>query len=351
MSSELHGLQGSVTADVEIPILDVGPFLRGERGALPRLAKEVRYALESIGFFFIRNHGVSQDLIDRVFVKSARFHELPLERKMAVVVNESLSGFLPTGIQQIKSFEGMQDNKPDLVEAFFMARESGTNSDGPEGLFSPRGNQWPEGLPGFRETLIEYFDTLEALCERLLPVYASALDLSTDFFDEAFLDGKARCAQRLSRYPSIALEENQYNTAPHCDGSFITLLAQSKVPGLQIRSQSGKWFKAPALDDCFLVNSGELLRLWSNDRFLSTTHRVINASGGDRYAIPFFYFPSPDTLIECMETCKGPDNPPRYEPITVGEYSEWFASKNLRHYGPRGHPSRGVSGPGRLHRP
>ena len=351
MSSELLGLQGSVTADEEIPILDVGPFLRRERGALPRLAKEVRYALESIGFFFIRNHGVSQDLIDRVFAESARFHELPLERKMAIVVKESLSGFLPTRIQQIKSFEGMQANKPDLVEAFFMARESGTNSDGPEGLSSPSGNQWPEGLPGFRETLIEYFDTLEALCERLLPVYASALDLSTDFFDEAFLDGKACCAQRLSHYPSIELEENQYNTAPHSDGSFITLLAQSKVPGLQIRSQSGKWFKAPALDGCFLVNSGELLRLWSNDRFLSTAHRVINTSSGDRYAIPFFYSPSPDTLIECMETCKGPDNPPRYEPITVGEHSEWFARKNLRYYGPRGRPSRGVSGPSRLHRP
>jgi isopenicillin N synthase-like dioxygenase len=88
---------------------------------------------------------------------------------------------------------------------------------------------------------------------------------------------------------------------------------------------------APVLPGTFLVNSGEILRLWSNDRFLATRHRVINSSGTDRYAIPFFYSPSPETLIECLETCQGSDIPPRYKPVTVREYTEWFSKKAFLH--------------------
>jgi isopenicillin N synthase-like dioxygenase len=192
-------------------------------------------------------------------------------------------------------------------------------------------NRWPADLPGFRETLTEYFTELEALSLRLLPVYATALDLPTDFFDGAFHNGKATGVLRLSHYPSIEIEENQFNTAPHVDGDFITFLAQSKVPGLQIRTRSQKWIQAPVLPGTFLVNSGEILRLWSNDRFLATPHRVINSGGHERYAILFFYSPHPETLIECLETCQGPDRLPHYQPITVGAYTEWFSKENFLH--------------------
>ena len=200
-------------AEEEIPVLDVGPYLKGEPGALARLAREICYALENIGFFYIQNHGVSQSLIDRVFAENARFHALPLERKLQIVVNTKNVGYLPTGLQQVKSFEGQKANKPDIGEAFFMTREHVHSKDLADEV--NRGlNQWPADLPGFRETLIDYYTALEALSLCLLPVYATALALPPAFFDFAFVNGRATGTLRLSHYPSITVEENQFNTAP-----------------------------------------------------------------------------------------------------------------------------------------
>jgi isopenicillin N synthase-like dioxygenase len=331
MLSELAARPAS--ADEEIPVLDVGGFLDGRSGALQRLAGEARHALEDIGFFYIRNHGIAQDLIDRVFAENVRFHALPLERRLQIQVNTLGVGYMPTRGIQIKSFEGRKENKPDMVEGFVATRERAPYERGPEWEKTVYrcANQWPADLPGFRETVVAYYGALEALALRLLSVYATALEVSPDFFDDAFRDGRATGVLRLSHYPSIEIEENQFSVAPHVDGDFITFLAQSDVPGLHIRTRSQKWIQAPVIPGTLLVNSGEMLRVWSNDRFIATPHRVINAGGQERYAIPFFYFPHPDTRMECLPTCQGPDRPARYAPITVREYSEWFAKENFRY--------------------
>ena len=331
MLSEMEAQLAS--PDEEIPVLDVGPFLAGQSGALRHLADGVRHALENIGFFYIENHGVPQDLIDRVFAETVRFHALPLERKLQIRVNTLGVGYMPNKGLQAKSFEGRKENKPDIGEGFVATRERAPHERGPEWEKTVYrcANQWPPDLPGFRETVIAYYTVLEALSLRLLAVYATALDLPPEFFDPAFQNGNATGVLRLSHYPSIEIEENQYSIAPHLDGDFITFLAQSDVPGLHIRTKSHKWIQAPILPGTLLVNSGEMLRLWSNDRFIATPHRVINSTGVERYAIPFFYFPHPDTLMECLPTCSGPGRPPRHAPITVGAYSEWFAKENFKY--------------------
>lgn len=316
-----------------IPVLDLGPFLAGEPGALARLGEEVRHALENIGFFFIKNHGVTQELIDRVFAENARFHAQPLERKLAVKVNSKGIGYMPQGLQQPKYRQGETPRKPDLGEAFFIGREvNSTTHDAiaPDPIYQG-GNQWPSDLPGFRETLIEYFAAIEALSLQLLPVYATALRLPEHFFDAAFVHSRPMGILRLSHYPGTQCEENQFNTSPHIDGDFMTFLAQSEVPGLELRTAEKKWIQAPAIPGTFLVNAGEILRLWSNGRFRATLHRVNNQSGRDRYAIPFFYSPSPDTLINCVETCCDDQHPPQYRPVTVREYTEWFSHKVFVH--------------------
>ncbi|MGE0824393.1 MAG: isopenicillin N synthase family dioxygenase [Candidatus Binatia bacterium] len=316
-----------------IPVLDLGPFLAGESGALTRLGQDVRQALEDIGFFFINNHGVPPALIDRVFAENARFHALPLERKLSVKVNSKGIGYMPSGLQQPQYNQDELPRKPDIGEAFFLGREVETktlDASTPDPLYQG-GNQWPHDLPGFRETVIEYFDAMEALSLRLLPVYAAALGLHEHFFDDAFLHSRPLGILRLSHYPGTRCEENQFNASPHIDGDFLTFLAQSEVPGLELRTPEKKWIQAPALPGTFLVNAGEILRLWSNGRFRATLHRVINQSGRDRYAIPFFYSPSPDTLIECLETCCDADHPPQYRPVTVREYTEWFSHKVFVH--------------------
>jgi isopenicillin N synthase-like dioxygenase len=136
---------------------------------------------------------------------------------------------------------------------------------------------------------------------------------------------------RLSHYPGTRCEKHQFNASPHIDGDFMTVLAQAEVPGLELRTSDKKWIQAPALPGTLLVNAGEILRLWSNGRFRATLHRVLNQSGRDRYAIPFFYSPSPDTVIECVETCCDVEHPPQYRPVTVREYTEWFSHKVFVH--------------------
>ena len=318
----------TLTGDDVIPVLDLGPFLAGEPGALEALGAAVRRALEEIGFFFIENHGVPQALVDRVFDENIRFHAQPVEQKMSIQVNEKGLGYMASGLQQAKYRPDEPDRKPDLGEAFFIGREVGPRAAdaAPDPLYQG-GNLWPEDLPGFRETLLEYFDAIEALSLRLLPVYAEALRLPADFFDHAFLKTRPMGILRLSHYPAMPCEEDQFNASPHIDGDFITFLAQSEVPGLELRIAEKKWIRAPALPGTFLVNSGEILRLLSNGRFRATFHRVINRSGRDRYAIPFFYSPSPDTLIECVETCQDAENPPKYRTVTVREYTEWFSHR------------------------
>ena len=145
------------------------------------------------------------------------------------------------------------------------------------------------------------------LAHRLLPLYAHALDLPGGWFDEHFVDPSATL--RLSHYPVIDHEDSQWGLAPHTDSTFMTLLPANDVPGLWIRPEGYDWIEPPALPQSFLINSGDILRRWTNDRFLSTGHRVMNASGKDRFAMPFFYGARDDALIEAIPTCVSGGNP------------------------------------------
>ncbi|MBC9205260.1 hypothetical protein IBL26_00315 [Roseomonas aerophila] len=125
------------------------------------------------------------------------------------------------------------------------------------------------------------------------------------------------------------MEENEFGLAPHTDTGFMTLLAQNDVPGLNIGTRDGRWIDAPAIPGTFIVNGGDMLRRWTNDRFLATPHRVINRSGKERYSIPLFFDTTLDDPMSCLPNCSSPDNPLRYEPITLMQYMLWHQKKNL----------------------
>jgi isopenicillin N synthase-like dioxygenase len=110
--------------------------------------------------------------------------------------------------------------------------------------------------------------------------------------------------------------------------SFLTLLPDNEVPGLSIRLPNGHWIDAPALKGSFLVNGGDLLRRYTNDRFLATPHKVLNRSGAERYAIPFFMDCSYDFLMACLPTCQSADNPPRYEPLRYADFRKFYRQAN-----------------------
>jgi isopenicillin N synthase-like dioxygenase len=320
------------TADVRpeliaetIPLLDATPYLAGEPGARERLGAELRWAFEHVGFYYLRGHGISQSLIDATFAQAARFHAMPLERKLEVKVNEENVGYLPMKIGQ---FPGRPASRN---AAFFLRRDR--QPDDPLVLAKRRFhglNQWPAGLPGFRETALAYMQAMEALCRRLAPIYATALELPPDAFDRAY--AAPHLILRLTHYPPLAPGEGDLlSLTPHTDSGFMTLLAPNPVPGLSILLPDGRWVDAPAVRDAFVVNGGDILHRWTNERFLSTPHRVTNRTSGDRYAIPFFCDPNHDTVIECLPSCRSAEQPPRYPPIKFGDYAIWFARKSYEH--------------------
>ena len=168
----------------KIPILDLGDFLAGKAGALEAVAAELQYAAENVGFFFIRNHGVSQDLVNATFDASGRFHDLPDEEKMALKANEHNVGYMGPGSSVSRAsqvYEG--ERKANLVAAFFLKRDlPPDHSDIVENKPFRGANQWPANLDGFRKTTVAYMNAMEALAKSMLPIYATALDLPADFF-------------------------------------------------------------------------------------------------------------------------------------------------------------------------
>ena len=310
-----------------IPVIDLGPCFAGRAGALDAAAAQLRDALEGVGFFIIVNHGVPRTLIDATFAEARRFHAQSEDAKMALRMNEHNNGYMAMGRYAVWTSEVNVNDKPDLNEAFFVKRErpedhplrrSGRRFVGP--------NRWPTDLPGFREAVLAYTDAMDALTARMLPVCATALELPPDYFDAAFAE--SQFSFRLSHYPPVRAEANQFGIAPHTDANFLTFLAQTEIPGLQVRMPSGDWLDVPYVPESYAVNAGDMMFRWTNGRFKSTPHRAVPPVGRDRYAIPFFLGPHVDTVIECLPTCQGPGNPPRFPPITYDDYLHWWYDAN-----------------------
>lgn len=312
-----------------IPIIDLGPCLAGEPDAIERASRELRTALTEIGFYFVVNHGVPPDLIRNTFLQAARFHALPLDRKMEVRIDRHNVGYLPMRGDTLRTSTVQTVTKPNLNEAFFVARDLPV--DHPDVVADRRfrsANRWPSDLPGFREAVVAYCDTLERLVQRLVPLYARALGLPPTYFDAPFAEPQYKL--RMTHYPNQpVLADDEFGIAPHTDTSFLTLLAPNDVSGLSIRSRDRRWIEAPVLPDAYLVNGGQLLQRWTNDVCLATPHRAVNRSGGERYALAFFCDNTIDWPIAAVPTTVGPDRPPRY-PTTW--YTDYMVEYQKRTY-------------------
>lgn len=314
-------------SDTPVPTLDCAAVMNGELGAVEALAPALRNALGEVGFYCLVGHGVAAELIEHTFAQTRRFHAQPLGDKLALRANEHNVGYMPVNGYVSRSSRISTSKKPNLVEALFIKRD--LPQDHPDVLANKRfrsTNQWPAALPEFRETTLQYMRALESVCQRMLPVYARAFDLPGDFFAPAFADPQVTL--RMSHYPPPETgDADQFGVAPHTDSSFLTMLAHSGLPGLEIRI-NGEWLPAPVVPGAFIVNSGDMLRRWTNHRFLSTPHRVRNHNPGqDRYAIPFFFDASIDYPMACLPSCQSQDDPARYEPTTVMDYMLWFSNQ------------------------
>jgi isopenicillin N synthase-like dioxygenase len=318
-----------LTSTDTIPVIDLGPCLAGEPGALEHCARELRVALTEVGFYFIVNHGVSPALIRDAFRQAARFHAQPVENKMEVRIDRHNVGYLPMRGDTLRTSVVQAVTKANLNEAFFVARDLA--ADHPDVVADRRfrsANRWPRNLPGFRETVVAYCETMERLVQRLMPLYARALDLPPTYFDTPFHESQYKL--RMTHYPPQEVPaDDEFGIAPHTDTSFLTLLAPNDVPGLSIRSRDGRWIEAPAIPGAYVVNGGQLLLRWTNDAFLATPHRAINRTGGERYALAFFCDSNIDWPIAAVPTAVSPDRPPKY-PTTY--YTDYMIHYQQRTY-------------------
>jgi isopenicillin N synthase-like dioxygenase len=335
---EQHRVRDPAAALSAIPVIDYGPYFAGAPGALAELAHEVRHACENVGFFYIRNHGVADAVVARAFAASRRFHALPMEAKLALRLNGNNIGYLPMNASVQGASTVHKATRPNRNESFFVSHDRGADHPDVVAEKPLRGrNQWPPDLPGFREDVMAYLKAMEALCERMIPAFAAALDLPPDHFERFFAD-EAHVTLRMLHYPpQDASEENLFGQAPHTDNSFMTVLARTEVPGLAVRLTSGEWLAPPLIPGTFLVNLGNMMRRWSNDRFLSTPHGVLNESGADRYSLAYFHSPNPDSIIACLPSCCGPGNPAKYPPALYRDLVLEFYRANYFHQ--RGHRS------------
>jgi len=320
-------------ADVEsrIPVIDVGPMFAGAPGALERVGAEVRDACDTIGFFYIANHGIPETLIEDAFAQSKRFHALPLEEKRKLELDQYNVGYLPMNASTHRHSTVHNVTRPNQNESFFVTHDRPPeHPDRVAGTPLRGGNYWPDGLPGFREGIMAYFDAAHALGDRLLPAFAVALGLAPDHFAPLFSD-ENHATLRMLHYPPTRLEDNDFGTGPHTDNSFMTILARMEVPGLAVQLPSGEWITPPLIPGTLLVNIGNMLRRMTNDRFLSTPHGVIVEGDADRYSIAYFHSPNPYRMIEVLPTCTDADNPPKYEPALYADLIMEFFAANYFH--------------------
>ncbi len=299
-----------------LPIIDLESSDGNNQASPTRIAAEVGAACRDFGFFYVLNHGVDQGLIAEAFALSHRFFALPPADKRRLAIeeiggNRGYSGLLHEALDPARG--------PDLKEAFNVGLDlAPDDAELMAGKPFRSLNAWPDP-PGFRETLLAYYDACTGLGARLHRAFASNLGLKPDFFADKF--DRPMATLRLLHYPAPSRSADpEVGAGTHTDYGNLTLLATDDVGGLEVRTRAGEWIEAPVLPGAFIVNIGDCLMRWTNDVYVSTPHRVVNRSLRERYSIAFFFDPNPDAMVETIPSCVRKGEVVRYSPILAADY-------------------------------
>jgi len=334
---------------LDVPVIDIAPFLRGAPADKTRVAEQVGRACRDIGFLVIQGHGVDPVLSERMRAVSRAFFDLPLAEKARVArpAKDVARGYIALDEESLARSRDPGAYGSDLNESLMIGPVDRPPAAYADALaagrhFAP--NLWPERPAELRETWTSYYRTMGSLAASLMRIFALALGLPEGFFD-AKID-KHISRLRVRNYPAqdIAPAPGQIRAGAHSDYGSLTLLATEDKPGgLQVCNAAGKWVDVPIVDDCLIVNIGDLLARWTNDTWVSTLHRVVNPPAGAgaesrRQSLVFFHNPNYDALIESLV----PDTPAKYPRTTSGEHLRqlFTATQNVAQDGADA-PSRG----------
>jgi isopenicillin N synthase-like dioxygenase len=304
-----------------LPIIDLAPFLADSaREDRLRTARAVRAACIDIGFFYATGHGFTAKELDDVLAQGLAFFALPLEEKMKVLSPDvDMPGFVRTGGMDP---DKNRDRVVDIKERFSLTRELRPGEQ--VRVDSRTGKtQWPsrERLPDFEATLKDYIARLQRVTLALNHAFALSLDLPEDYFDSLYRHPDMTLTMNF--YPPVdpsKLKSSQWSFSPHADYTAFTVLLQDGSGGLQARNCAGQWIDVTPREGTFVVNVGNILARWTNDLYSSTLHRALHIGNDPRISAAFFVYPDATTVVRCLDTCQGPDNPPRYDDVTTAQY-------------------------------
>ena len=314
---------------MQVPVIDIAAFRRGDSAQRARVAREWAGAFETIGFATLTGHGIPESLLDDVHALAMQFFDQPLEQKMRCSFRPEKTGqgYVPMGVEAVARTMSDEAAPPDICEALTFTGlewELQRASGSADGTFRP--NRWPGAPERFRACVTEYFGQVYALGQTLMRLSAPALDLPDGYFDTYF--DRMASSLRLVHYPDRDDDPlpGQLRYGAHTDYTGFTLLRQDNAPGgLQVQSPLGEWVAVAPIPGGLVINAGDLLARWTNDRWKSNVHRVINppkalTGSTRRLSIVLFTGPNPDARIECLPSCAGPDNPARYAPIIAHDH-------------------------------
>lgn len=314
------------------PIIDFSPFYGQDQNAKDSLIQQVRSACKIFGFFQITNHRVPESLQQDILKQSELFFKLALQTKEKY--NKDIGGF-NRGYERLRAQNFEKKTKGDLKEGFYF----GTNLslDHPyvvEGKINLGPNKYPEDVAdpeAFKATTDSYFKAVEKLAHDILRVLAATLDLDEDFF-KGYIDTPIAIL-RLLHYPPQPADASpdERGIGAHTDFGGITILLQDMIGGLQVwNRENSTWVDVKPLEGAFVVNLGNMMMRWTNDRYVSNLHRVINKTGHERYSVPFFFSGNPEFVVKCLPGCEEVDGGTKYPPISV---EEWIAGRYADTYG------------------
>jgi isopenicillin N synthase-like dioxygenase len=307
-----------------LPVIDFSAFApdgrTGEGAARQAVAEAIGLACRDYGFFLLANHGLKTSVIDTAFQQAAAFFDLPTAQKREINIEKSAChrGWFGHGEEVL---DAQTQSQGDEKEGLKIGRDLPVDHPHVKAGLALHGpNQWPSaasGGPGFKAAMQASFEACEALSRQLMQAFALSLGLEETHFEPWLQLPMATLAPL--RYPP-SHDDHVLGAGAHTDFGCLTLLLQNDEAGLEVMSPSCEWMAIPASREHLVVNIGDMMARWTNDRYASTRHRVVNRSGKTRHSMAYFFDPDAQADLAPLPNCLDEGESRHYGDATALEH-------------------------------
>ncbi|MFV2030985.1 MAG: isopenicillin N synthase family dioxygenase [Gammaproteobacteria bacterium] len=304
----------------QVPVIDIADLVFDSSSAQARPAiKDIAQAARSWGFFQVVDHGIPAELIEAVWTQTRTVFALPIEQKLSILRSRDN----PWGFYNNELTKNQRDKK----EVFDFTRE------GVDPIYG-KSNRWPENQETFKTIMQEYLNACTQLSLTLLEAFCLGMDLSADYMRDDFASHNTGF-MRLNYFPvEDPMADSAIDHQPvadlgihhHTDAGALTVLIQDTVGGLQVH-KDGYWYDVPPIPGAIVINTGDMMQVWSNDMYHAPVHRVLAMATTDRYSLPFFFNPPASCKVSPLPTVVSDQRPSRYDAI------EWSSFRGQRSEG------------------